>query len=74
VSAKRAAILADLTSPRQRTSDEHMFQLPAGARWRLTFRLQLFTAPGARPVAVATQMTGAGDGASLTNAAEHCAA
>ena len=74
VSAKRAALLAELSSSRQRTSDEHMFRLPSGARWRVTFRLQLFTASGARPVAVATQMTGAGDGASLTNAAEHCAA
>jgi hypothetical protein len=74
VSAKRAAMLAELSSPRQLTSDEHMFRLPAGARWRVTFRLQLFTTSGARPVAVATQTTGAGDGASLTNAAEHCAA
>lgn len=74
VSAKRAAMLADLSSPRQRISDEHMFLLPAGTGRRATFRLQLFTASGARPVAVATQMTGAGDRASLINVAEHCAA
>ncbi|MEU8820563.1 hypothetical protein [Actinoplanes sp. NPDC048796] len=60
--------------PRQRICDEHMFRLPAGARYRATFRLQLFTAPGARPVAFATQMTADGDGASLMNVAEDGAA
>ncbi|GIJ49741.1 hypothetical protein Val02_66270 [Virgisporangium aliadipatigenens] len=50
-----------------------MYRLPPEARWRATFRLQLFTGDGMRPVAVATQMPGAGEGASLTNAAETCA-
>lgn len=56
-----------LAAPRQRTMDDHMFR--AG---RTSFRLQLFTAPGQRAVAVATQ---AGEEApSLANVAEACAA
>ncbi|WP_127509311.1 hypothetical protein [Actinoplanes solisilvae] len=50
-----------------------MFRLPAGAQRRASFRLQLFTASGARPVAIATQVPGADEGASLTNVAEACA-
>ncbi|MGW6202057.1 hypothetical protein ACWF9B_00150 [Streptomyces sp. NPDC055089] len=58
--------LAALSAPRRRTVDEHMFTasgLPG------TFRLQLFTAPGVRPVAVATQLMGE-EGMSLMNGAE----
>ena len=46
----------------------------AGESWGIpcTFRLQLFTANGHRPVALATQT--ADEGTSLTNAAERCAA
>ncbi|GAB1646783.1 hypothetical protein [Krasilnikovia sp. MM14-A1259] len=69
-----AAVLASLTGPRSRTLDEHMYQLPRGTGRRATFRLQLFTAAGLRPVAVATQIPGAGEGSSLTNVAEKCAA
>jgi hypothetical protein len=53
-----AALLAAAAAPRQRVLDEHMFTtaredhaVPATA----TFRLQLFTAPGTRPVAVVIQ-------------------
>jgi hypothetical protein len=47
---------------RERTADEHMFTVPASGARAGTFRLQLFTAPGARPVAVATQyFPGEGD-------------
>lgn len=48
--------------------------VPPQANGRVTFRLQLFTAPGLRPVAIATEMPGPGDGGSLTNTAERCAA
>jgi len=57
-SERVAALLAAAAAPRQRVIDDHMFTVaredylhPATA----TFRLQLFTAPGARPVAVAIQ-------------------
>ena len=52
--------------------NDHMFT--AGESWGIpcTFRLQLFTANGHRPVALATQT--ADEGTSLTNAAERCAA
>ncbi|WP_124774543.1 hypothetical protein [Micromonospora inaquosa] len=56
---------------REQVVDEHMYRLPPGARYRATFRLQLFTAPQQRPVAVATQLMG--EGTSLINAAEACA-
>ncbi|MFH9967832.1 hypothetical protein ACH4PR_41845 [Streptomyces mirabilis] len=65
-----AAMLAEtlrLAAPRQRTIDNHMFR--AG---RASFRLQLFTAPGQRAVAVATQAED--ESPSLTNDAELCAA
>ncbi|MBF9130016.1 hypothetical protein I0C86_13760 [Plantactinospora sp. S1510] len=68
------AQLADLAGVREQVLDEHMHRLPPKAGRRVTFRLQLFTAPGLRPVAIATQMPGAGEGASLTNAAKTCAA
>ncbi|MEU1932493.1 hypothetical protein ABZ516_34750 [Streptomyces sp. NPDC019826] len=56
---------------RERTVDDHMFT--AGKVWGIpcTFRLQLFTAPGHRPVAVVTQTPD--EGTSLTNAAERYA-
>ncbi|MGW6796795.1 hypothetical protein [Streptomyces chartreusis] len=57
------AEVLSLAALRRRTVDDHMFR--AG---RTSFRLQLFTAPGQRAVAVATQ---AGEEApSLTNVAE----
>ncbi|MGW1533858.1 hypothetical protein [Streptomyces aureus] len=56
-----------LAGPRERTVDDHMFR--AG---RTSFRLQLFTAPGQRAVAVATQTED--ESPSLTNDAESCAA
>ncbi|MFI7027007.1 hypothetical protein ACIBMZ_30310 [Micromonospora sp. NPDC049900] len=68
------ALLADLAGPRERIIDEHMYRLPPQASRRGTFRLQLFTAPGLRAVAIATQKPSAGEGASLTNAAETYAA
>jgi hypothetical protein len=58
--AERPAAVRDLlaahAAARERTADEHMFTVSSwnGARMG-TFRLQLFTAPGTRPVAVATQ-------------------
>ncbi|MDX3186606.1 hypothetical protein ABT248_31620 [Streptomyces sp. NPDC000971] len=63
--------LRDHTALRERTVDDHMFT--AGEAWGIpsTFRLQLFTAPGHRPVAVVTQTPD--EGTSLTNAAEHYA-
>ncbi|MEV5177972.1 hypothetical protein AB0L10_44870 [Streptomyces flaveolus] len=60
--------LRALTTPRQRTVDDPMFTTPGLPG---TFRLQLFTAAGARPVAVATQS--AGEGMSLMNGAEQYA-
>ncbi|MFE6555655.1 hypothetical protein ACFVHS_45975 [Streptomyces sp. NPDC057746] len=59
-------------APRQRTVDDHMFRTPTATGHETTFRLQLFTEPGTRPVAVATQTTG--EGVSLVNAAERFAA
>lgn len=62
---------------RERVVDEHMFRAGEGPGARGTFRLQLFTAPGVRPVAVATQQWGGledDEGASLANAAETFAA
>ncbi|WP_446046438.1 hypothetical protein [Streptomyces olivaceus] len=57
-----------LAAPRLRTVDEPMFTAPGLPG---TFRLQLFTAAGARPVAVATQVPGEGMG--LMNGAERYA-
>ncbi|MEV6533692.1 hypothetical protein AB0M86_29540 [Streptomyces sp. NPDC051639] len=65
--AAKVAEALRLAAPRERSVDDHMFR--AG---RTSFRLQLFTAPGLRAVAVATQ---AGDESpSLTNVTELCAA
>lgn len=69
-----SAALAEHAGPRTQVLDDPLFQLPPHFRWRATFRLQLFTAPGVRPVAVATQVPEGGEGISLTNAAERCAA
>jgi hypothetical protein len=58
---------------RERTADDHMFTVSSWNGQRIgTFRLQLFTAPGARPVAMATQFPLEGE--SLTNWAERYAA
>jgi hypothetical protein len=56
---------------RSRTLDEHNFAVDGS-----TFRLQLFEASGARPVAIATQRftDGISEGQSLTNGAETYAA
>lgn len=74
-SARAPKVLA-YAAPRERVVDEHMFAVDDGVGRRGTFRLQLFTAAGARPVAIVTQQfdSGPGEGASLTNAAEHYAA
>lgn len=54
-------LLAAHAAVRERTADEHMFTVVSWNGTRMgTFRLQLFTAPGARPVAVATQAHGEG--------------
>jgi hypothetical protein len=66
-------LLAAHAAARERTADDHMFTVSSwnGARMG-TFRLQLFTAPGTRPVAVATQ--GPAEGGRLTDWAEEYAA
>lgn len=56
---------------RQRALDDHMFSVDLGWAKPSTFRLQLFTAPNARPVAIATQTPS--EGMSLTNGAERYA-
>jgi hypothetical protein len=49
-------LLALYAATRQRTSDDHMFTVTSWNGTRIgTFRLQLFTAPSTRPVAIATQ-------------------
>lgn len=64
-------LLAAYGSPRQRVTDEHMFAVTSSGSRMATFRLQIFAAPGTRPVAIAIQT--AGEGASLTNGAERYA-
>jgi hypothetical protein len=61
--------LRALAAARRLSVDDHMFTAPGLPG---TFRLQLFTAPGARPVAVATQIAGA-EGMGLMNGAERFA-
>ena len=63
--------MATAASPRTRVVDEHMFTV-ARALGPTTFRLQLFTATGLRPVAVVTQPER--EGLSLVNGAERYAA
>src|SRR4051794_23843160 len=58
---------------RDRVLDQHMLQVPAAAfNGPITFRLQLFTAPGLRPVAMATQAEG--DSGSIVNFTERALA
>jgi hypothetical protein len=57
-------LLALQAATRQRTSDDHMFTATWNGTRTGTFRLQLFTAPGTRPVAIATQYL-PGEGALL---------
>ncbi|WP_328863100.1 hypothetical protein [Streptomyces sp. NBC_00306] len=61
--------LRALAAARRLSVDDHMFTAPGLPG---TFRLQLFTAPGARPVAVATQIAGA-EGMGLMNGVERFA-
>jgi hypothetical protein len=61
-------LLASCAGRRERAVDEHMFTIARGS-FTGSFRLQLFTGPGLRPVAVATQIAGEG-GPGLTNLAE----
>ena len=64
---RRTRLLAEEAGARVRTVDDQMFTVTSGT-WGSSFRLQLFTAPGFRPVAVATQL--GFEGASLMNGAE----
>lgn len=64
------ALLAE-AAPRERAIDDHMFAVDRRRRHPATFRLQLFTTPHARPVAVVTQQ--AGEGAGLINEGERYA-
>lgn len=53
-----AALLAAEATPRRRVLDEHMYTAARGDHLHpatATFRLQLFTAPGTRPVAIVIQ-------------------
>jgi hypothetical protein len=54
-------LLVTCAAARECVADEHMFTVTHGGILVGTFRLQLFTAPGVRPVAIATQSTGEGD-------------
>lgn len=65
-------LLAAQSGPRTRVIDEHNFTVP-GTFLPGTFRVQVFTGQGLRPVAVATQTDD--EGGSLTNRSEeYCAA
>jgi hypothetical protein len=67
-----ADLLATQSGHRSRVVDEHNFTVP-GAFVPCTFRVQIFTGPGLRPVAVATQTDNEGN--SLNNDSwEYCAA
>jgi hypothetical protein len=67
-----ADLLASQSGPRARVIDEHNFTVP-GAFVPGTFRVQIFTGPALRPVAVATQTDNEGN--SLSNDSwEYCAA
>jgi len=66
-------LLAVHAATREQTADDHMFTVTSWSGHRTgTFRLQLFTAPGARAVAVATQLPA--EGGALANWAEDYAA
>jgi hypothetical protein len=64
-------LLAEATARRERTIDDHMYAVARRGPHPATFRLQLFTAPRARPVAVVIQK--AGEGAGLINEGERYA-
>ncbi|GAA1384711.1 hypothetical protein [Catellatospora chokoriensis] len=67
---RNQSLLHEHAGVRQLTVDDHRFTVPAGGgRMAATFRLQLFTAPGLRPIAVVTQKLG--EGAGPINHAEH---
>lgn len=61
-------VVREHAGPRRRVIDEHMFAVNVGFATPSTFRLQLFTGTGLRPVAVITQARG--EGMSLANGAE----
>lgn len=65
------SFLAEAAAPRERVLDDHMFAVDMGGWPMATFRLQLFSAPGSRPVAVVVQTSG--EGASVFNAGERYA-
>jgi hypothetical protein len=65
-------LLAAHAAARERTADDHMFTVTWNGTRVGTFRLQLFTAPGTRPIAVATQYF-PGEGDSLGTRAEEYA-
>jgi hypothetical protein len=62
-----AEVLLAETAPRERAVDDHMYEARHAGGLH-PFRLQLFTAPGRRPVAVAIQTYD--EGGSLTNRVE----
>ena len=64
-------LLAEAAARRERVVDDYMFAVGRGRRHPARFRLQLFTAPGGRPVAVLIQQ--AGEGAGLVNEGERYA-
>jgi hypothetical protein len=75
--AKKTPDVLALAADRERVLDEHNYRVQDELPHRGSFRLQLFTVDGVRPVAVATQQWG-GDaddpGPSLMNGAETFAA
>jgi hypothetical protein len=62
-----------LAVPRTRILDDRRYTVHTPT-YRARFRLQLFTAPGVRPLAVAIQVCAKDPGASLMNGAERYAA
>lgn len=69
--SRSLALLAEHAGRRERVVDDHMFTFGRSGFELATFRLQLFTAPGLRPVAVVTQTSR--EGAVLMNRAERYA-
>ena len=54
---RRQGLLYDHAGVRELTLDDHRFVVPAGNGWQqATFRLQLFTGAGLRPISVITQV------------------
>lgn len=71
--ARRQGLLYDHAGVRDLAVDDHRFVVPAGSGWQVaTFRLQLFTGGGLRPVAVITQVVPA-EGAGPVNHAQRYA-